>query len=213
MPPSRGGDMFTPALDQTIRQNYTAMCENIDRLIGVYLDKLASRGELENTIIVFSSDHGEMLGDKGHTAKNLPYQASVSVPLTIAGPGIQEDAASDSLVSTLDLTATYLDYGGAGGLHEMDSKSLRPLLEGKTSEHRDVAFSALGAWRMAYDGRYKVICGFDPSIVNPAEWTIDVKEVRDAPPLVFDLKEDPWEDRNLAKSIPAPAQHLLEQLS
>ena len=54
---------FTPDEHVAIRQNYTAMLENVDRLVGMYIDEVKRRGELDNTLIVYSSDHGEMLGD------------------------------------------------------------------------------------------------------------------------------------------------------
>jgi arylsulfatase A-like enzyme len=212
MPLPRGQNKLGPAVNQAMRQNYTAMCENIDRLIGLYLDKLSSRGELDNTIIVFSADHGDMLGDNGRNGKNQPYRASASVPLIVAGPGMKRGATSAALVTTLDLTATFLDYGGAPALREMDSKSLRPVLEGKTDRHREVVLSALGAWRMAYDGQYKVIRGFDPKRSNSAEWTVTAKEVQGLPPMVFDEVHDPWEEKDLADSIPSQAQKLLEVL-
>ncbi|MFC1574083.1 sulfatase, partial [Candidatus Latescibacterota bacterium] len=79
---------FSPEKHVDIRQNYTAMIENIDRWLGMYVDVLENSGELDNTIIVFSSDHGEMLGDHNRWAKVVPYQPSVGVPLVIGGPGV-----------------------------------------------------------------------------------------------------------------------------
>lgn len=213
MPPPHGHSQFNAEVNLAARQNYTAMCENIDRMIGLYLDKLGRRGELDNTLIVASADHGDMLGDIGHSGKNLPFRGSVNVPLIIAGPGIKPEARSAALVSSLDLTATFLDFGNAPPLPEMDSISLRPVLEGSKEDHRQVLHSALGGWRMASDGRYKVIRGFDPRRSNSAEWTRNAPEIRGLPPLVFDLTEDPWEERNLGDNIPAPAQRLLESLS
>jgi len=61
-PPNRSKD-FTAEEHQKIRQNYAAMIENIDRAVGAFLDKLKERGEQNHTLVVFSSDHGEMLGD------------------------------------------------------------------------------------------------------------------------------------------------------
>jgi arylsulfatase A-like enzyme len=162
------------------RQNYSAMIENIDRWLGIYLDKLAERGELDNTIVVYSSDHGEMLGDHTLWGKFVPYHASVGVPLVMAGPGIRQGLTSDALVSIMDLAATFLDYGGLPIPDDMDSRSLRPLLESKTDSHRSHVLSGLGDWRLVYDGRHKLVEGFRGER------------------LLYDLEEDAFEDANLA---------------
>ena len=71
-----------------IRRNYAAMIENIDHWLGVFLREIEKRGELDNTLVVFSSDHGEMLGDHNLWMKRQPYEPSVGVPLAVAGPGV-----------------------------------------------------------------------------------------------------------------------------
>ncbi len=72
-----------------IRQNYAAMLENIDGWTGKYLDMLEQRGELDSTLIVYASDHGEMLGDHGRWGKSVPFHPSANVPLYVAGPGVR----------------------------------------------------------------------------------------------------------------------------
>ena len=120
MPPISGTDEYDPATNQRIRQNYTAMCENIDRGIGLYLEKLAGMGELDNTIVIFSSDHGEMLGDHGLWGKTVPFQASAFVPLIVAGPGIKAGVTSNGMVSIMDFAATCLDYANIPIPSKMD---------------------------------------------------------------------------------------------
>jgi arylsulfatase len=76
---------------ETIRlrqQNYAAMIENIDIQIGRYLELLDERGELDNTIIVFSSDHGEMLGEHNRWAKSVWHEGAVKIPLIVSGPSV-----------------------------------------------------------------------------------------------------------------------------
>lgn len=177
-PQPNRNDQLAPADHVEIRRNYAAMIENIDRWVGRYLDLLEDRGELDNTLIVFSSDHGEMLGDHNAWGKGKPLHPSASVPLVIAGPGVQKGITCDLPMTNLDLTATFLDYANVDIPNDMDSRSLRSLLEGATRTHRDIALSGLGNWRMAYDGRYKYIEGFG-----------------DAPQL-FDLDTDPLENHN-----------------
>jgi arylsulfatase A-like enzyme len=196
-----GSSEFNREIHNRIRQNYTAMVENIDRWAGILIEQLKSRGELDNTVIIYSSDHGEMLGDHNRWHKAVPYEASVCVPLVIAGPGVRAGLRSDALVSHIDIGATILDYAGVAKPRDMQSLSLRSLLEGKTRRHRDFVRSGLGNWRMVYDGRYKLIRGFDPAETRPARLAAGAGS-RDVPPLLFDLHSDPLENRDIAGQAP-----------
>jgi arylsulfatase A-like enzyme len=182
---------FDAADHVRIRQNYAGLIENIDHWLGVYLDHLEARGQLDNTLIVFSSDHGEMLGDRSRWRKSLPWEPSVGVPLVIAGPGVLPGRRSDAMVSLIDLTATFLDYGGAERMEDMDGFSLRRLLDGHTASHREYLLSGLGSWRLAFDGRYKLITDFE-----------GVERI------LYDLEEDPWEERDLARDDPERVKKL-----
>jgi len=190
-----------PATHVAIRQNYSAMVENIDRWLGTFLEEIDRRGEMDNTLIVYSSDHGEMLGDQNRWAKSLPYHPSVSVPLVVSGPGVQRGVETDALVTNMDLAATYLDYAGVRRPDDMDSRSLRPVLEGKAKHHRRQVLSGLYGWRMVWDGRYKLITGFDPDSPRP-------QEAKNPQVLLFDLENDPLENVNLAASRPEQVSRL-----
>lgn len=179
-PQPNGNRRFDAATHVRIRQNYSAMVENIDRWIGIYIEELKKRHELENTLIVYSSDHGEMLGDHNRWGKSAPYHPSVGIPLILSGPGVSKGLVSEALVSLTDLAATFLDYGCVRRPADMDSLSLRPLLEGKRTSHRDYVFSGLNEWRMVFDGRYKLI------------------QAKEKPPVLYDLLKDPLENENAA---------------
>ncbi|MBS1826492.1 MAG: sulfatase-like hydrolase/transferase [Acidobacteria bacterium] len=185
-----------------IRQNYAAMVENIDRWLGAYIEELRKRGEWENTILIFSSDHGEMLGDHDRWGKSVPYQPSVNVPLFVAGPGITP-GVSDALISHFDLAATILDFAGAPHLADANSLTIRPLLEKKITSHREYLMSSLDRWQMVFDGRYKLIRGFEP---EPPPKGRPRTEPR---PILFDLKLDSSETSNIAREAP----HQVERLS
>jgi len=135
-PPPHANDQWDAETHQRIRQNYAAMIENIDRHVGRFLDAVAARGERDNTLVIYGSDHGEMLGDHNRWAKSIWYQPSVGVPLIVAGPGVRQGMTSDALVSIHDLAATMLDYAGRAPLPGMDSRSFRPVLEGRAETHR-----------------------------------------------------------------------------
>jgi choline-sulfatase len=117
------------------RRQYTAYLEQIDFQIGRLLDRLEERGELDTTHIVFSADHGEMLGDHGRYTKSCHYEASVRIPLIVTGPGI-EAGTSDALVELNDVGATCCDLAGIGPVPTAQAKSLAPLLRGDRDEHR-----------------------------------------------------------------------------
>ncbi len=193
-PQPNGNKQFPPETHVAIRQNYAAMIENIDRWVGIFINEVKKRGELDNTLVVFSSDHGEMLGDHNRWGKSVPWQPSVGVPLIAAGPGIKRGVATPALASVMDLAATFLDYAGLSRPKDMDSRSLRPLLEGRTRSHRAHVLSGLGDWRMVWDGRYKLIRGFEET------------------EQLYDLEADPLENRNLAAEQPAAVSRLRRML-
>lgn len=213
MPPVVGTDEYSLEKNRSIRQNYTAMCENIDRQAGLILGWLQARGELANTIVIFSSDHGEMLGDHGRWGKSVPYQPSASVPLVVAGPGVSQGRVSNALTETIDVTATILDYAGLSPTG-MDGRSLRPVLQRGAASHRAVVYSGLGGWRMAWDGRYKVVIGFSQALDfdNDQKRTRWEPQLLSLPPLVFDLKNDPNETNDIASHMPEAASAMLRDL-
>lgn len=212
-PAAYGPSELSAAEHQDTRRNYSAMVENIDRWLGRYLDALERRGELENTLVVFSSDHGEMLGDHGLWGKRQPFEASVGVPLVVRGPGVKRSRPPGP-VATLDLTATFLDYAQAGPLAGMDSRSLRETLQtGRIT--RPVATSGYGSWRLATDGRYKLIRGFDPAQALGDDE--DAAERANPSPaaetfVLYDLKNDPREMEDLAARRPEIVTRLRAHL-
>jgi arylsulfatase A-like enzyme len=171
----------------------------------MFLDAVRQRGELDNTVVVFTSDHGEMLGDHDLWGKSCPFTPSVKVPLVVAAPGARPGLRSDALISLIDIAATFLDYAGVAKLPDMECRSLRPLLEGRTATHREVVRSALGPWRMVSDGRSKLITGFDVEGAVP-------RSRPDAGPALFDLHADPEENRNIANEELREVRRLWECL-
>lgn len=198
---------FPPEKHHQIRQNYSAMIENIDRWLGIYLEELEKRDELVNTLIVYASDHGEMLGDHNRWAKRLPYHPSVGIPLIIAGPGVRPGAVCQQPATTLDLAATFLDYGRISIPADMDSRSMRSLLEGTAPRMREAVFSGLESWRLVMDERYKLIRGFDP-----AGNQMRGQSYQSQPLVLFDLNEDPEEHINIALEAPEITARLDEML-
>lgn len=95
-------------------RKYYALCSMVDALFGKVVDWLENSGQLENTWIIFISDHGESLGDRGRFSKYSLYESSVRVPLAISGPGIDPDSFGEASapVELVDLVPTLLKLAG-----------------------------------------------------------------------------------------------------
>jgi choline-sulfatase len=164
------------------RQQYCAATELIDDQIGEMLRALEERGMLDNTYIIYSSDHGEMLGDHGLYTKSVAYEASLRVPLLVAGPGIAGNRISDSLIELIDLNPTICDLAGVPVLPRIDAKSIAPVLRGETETHRSETVSALRNFRCIRTATHKLIENYN-----------DVTEL-------YDLENDTSELHNIAAS-------------
>ena len=173
---------------RALRRAYYGLVTYIDRKVGELLQALHDSGQRENTVIVFTADHGDMLGEKGMVQKRCFYEWSVRVPLIIqladGGRGGRRVAAP---VSLLDLLPTLLDLARVPGEARLpvDGNSLIPLLEGSEDPDRAV-FSEYhlekvkGPAFMVRRGRYKYIY------------------IHEYGSQLFDLQEDPGEWQNLA---------------
>jgi choline-sulfatase len=153
---------------QEVRRNYAAMVEHLDQCLARFLEHLEERGELEDTLVVFTSDHGEMLGDHGQWQKLSPLHASIGVPLVVAGPGVADQDPRSEPVTILDLHATFLEGAGIDP-GDVDSRSMADAFAGGETP-REVVCSGLSSWRLAYDGRYKLIEGYDPALRTGADF-------------------------------------------
>lgn len=120
-----------------IQARYYAMIELIDDNVGRMLDALEASGQADNTVVIFTSDHGEMLGDHGLLLKgNRFYEGLVRVPLILAWQGrFQAGLVSHALVELTDLAPTLLELGEAALPDRLVGKSLLPLLRGEAAPH------------------------------------------------------------------------------
>jgi len=106
----------------------THLDDQISRLLGHHTG--VSHGVMANTILTFTSDHGEMLGDHFLFRKTYPYEGSARVPMLFRGPGIAPEAVNDRPVTHADLMPTFLDFAGADIPQGVDGENLAPLLRG-----------------------------------------------------------------------------------
>jgi arylsulfatase A-like enzyme len=120
--------------------NYYGMISLIDHNVGRIVAALEARGALENTLIVYTTDHGELLGNHGLYLKGpTPYEDLLRVTMVARGPGVARGGVVREPVSTLDLTPTFLDSARVAAPHPLQGRSLLPLLAGK-EETREAAY-------------------------------------------------------------------------
>ncbi len=183
-----------PRTPEVVRQNladYYASITFVDAQVGRILDALKASGQYDNTLIVYSSDHGLAIGSHGLFGKQNLYDHSMHSPLIFAGPGIPKDRQTPALCYLLDIFPTLGDLAGVRGPAGSEGKSLVPVFEGKQSGVRDSLFTAYrNVQRAVRDDRWKLI-------VYP-----QVNKVQ-----LFDLQHDPAEMKDLT-SDPKYASEL-----
>lgn len=164
-----------------------ASIEMIDDGVARVMGALQARGLDEDTIVIFTSDHGELLGDHGLLHKGPPpYRQLVQVPLLMAGPGLPAKEVT-ALTSHLDLKATVLDLLGLAG-DPGEGVSLAPLVRGEASRVRDTLFGE-------YHPRL-VADQYNQTVVND-DWRFTRYPLRPEWGELFDLGADPHEHHNL----------------
>ncbi len=173
--------------------NYYAFVSEIDDWVGKILNKLDELKLEDNTMVVFVSDHGEMLGAHGMRGKFCFYEESVRVPFLIRFPGkIKPGQIIETPVSTMNIFPTILDYAGLVTI-PTDGYSLRPVMEGAKTKY-DFAVSEW-TWKNQ---------NVPSMMIRTKEWklmTTHRSEGKDVEAL-FDLKNDPKEIENLLGSNP-----------
>lgn len=104
---------MTPGQRRRSRLRYAALCTYVDHCFGQVIEKLRALGELDNTFILFTADHGDMLGDRGRVSKYCLYEGSVRVPLIVSGAGVARHGAADARPAELvDVVPTLLHAAG-----------------------------------------------------------------------------------------------------
>ncbi len=180
--------------------DYYGMIAHLDDRIGSILATLEARGLAEDTVVVYSADHGIAIGQHGLMGKQNLYEHSTRVPLIMAGPGIVEGRRVDDLVWHGDTTATLLDIAGTDPAVAADGHSLMPALRGEGLPSREYVGAAYRfTQRSVQDGRWKLIRYSS----NP-DWRPGGEQTRGSDVVqLFDLDNDPWERVNVAWDVAA----------
>lgn len=184
---------YTPDRWRLLRHVYYRLVEKVDAQIGLILDALRDTGQEEHTLVVFTSDHGDMAGAHELNQKHSLYDESARVPLILAGPGAAAGHVVDEPVSLLDVLPTACDLAGVQTPADLPGINLRLALEGRDFE-RTTPVVVQSAWGSEVSS---AISTHARCLVTPThkyvahEWG----EYREQ---LFDRAADPWEQVNLA---------------
>ncbi|MBW2086329.1 MAG: sulfatase-like hydrolase/transferase [Deltaproteobacteria bacterium] len=198
-----GLDHVTPAYMQNMMAAYYGKVSLIDDYVGRIVGALEEKGILDNTWIIYSSDHGELLGDHRLCHKMTYYEGALHIPCIIKPAGGVKAWQSTGLTDHLDLTATMLDIASAKPFEHCDGSSLVSKIatgpdDSTAQKGKEQIFSELGGNAAVFDGRFKLVA-----------------EIKTREPLqLYDLENDPQELQNLAKeeSLEIIRKELLDKL-
>jgi arylsulfatase A-like enzyme len=193
--PINNGELFVrderlaawPRTTEELRRHwheYLAVVTQMDHHIGRILNAVRDAGEYDNTYFLFTSDQGLAMGSHGLMGKQNLYEHSMRPGLIVAGPGIPKDKRVHAFAYLFDIFPTVCDLAGVSIPGSLEGKSLAPVLHGKTTQVRDVVFTAYkDIQRAVRQGRWKLI----------RYPQIDRNQL-------FDLQSDPDETHDLAKA-------------
>lgn len=192
--PDKYVEMYADVENERDRR-YFASITAMDDAIGQVMDTLDARGLTDNTIVIFTTDHGLRPNEPFRGRKSKMHEGGIRTPLAIRWPDrIDPGTESDAMCCTMDWLPTFLEAAGAkppADLH-LDGKSLMPVLEGKSDVHHDTLFWELRGKRAVRQGKWK--------------WVLELKEdwvvPEDAKGELFDLEADPLEKSDLSGTHP-----------
>jgi arylsulfatase A-like enzyme len=172
------------------RAYYLANVTMIDQKIGEILDALEQRGYLDNSIVVFTSDHGDCLGDHGHSQKWTMYEQIARVPMIVWSPGrIKANHAVDALVQQMDIGEYLLTQAGAELRAEFEFETLSAALSGNAFTGREFVYNEQSRDNILTDTDFM-------TMVRNRDWKL-VHFLGESNGQLFDLREDPGEVHNL----------------
>ncbi|MGB1250512.1 MAG: sulfatase-like hydrolase/transferase [Candidatus Promineifilaceae bacterium] len=197
--PSRGFQNMDARL--AVLQAYMGLIKQIDDNVGEMMAFLKARGQLDNTVVVFTSDHGDYLGDHWMGEKSFFHEEAVRVPMIIADPSPEADVTRGTVdtrfVEAIDLLPTFIELsGGEIPAHRLEGRSLLPLLYGQEVDWRTYAVSEVDF----ADRGSRFILGLPDDrcnsvMIRTERWKyVGFDSFR---PILFDLENDPQETNDL----------------
>jgi len=194
-----------PSIRNKVIGAYMGLVKQIDDHLGRLFDWLDETGRADDTMIVFTADHGDYLGDHFMGEKELFHEVSVRVPLIVVDPRPEADATrgtvSDALVEGIDLVPTFLEATGTSSVpHRIEGSSLQPFLHGRAPDHwRQAAFSEIDYG--IYPARAAVDAGASDArayMLRTDRWKYVY--FKGFAPQLFDLHVDPNEYVDLGRN-------------
>jgi len=193
------------------RACYAGEVTMVDRAVGRLIDRVESMGLMDRTAIIFTSDHGFLLGEHGIVGKTLMqeghfygaplYEEIARVPLIVYVPGV-EPRRSDALISHPDLMPTVLEIAGVEIPDTVEGASILPVVKGEKDSHRDFVVSTMPLYNPGEGTR--VVDNFDrrveeflPATITTDRWSL-LYTREGAPVELYDLDSDPGQQRNVA---------------
>ncbi|PHS11196.1 MAG: acetylglucosamine-6-sulfatase [Blastopirellula sp.] len=171
---------------------------SVDDSVGRLYEFLEKRGELDNTLVIFTSDNGLLEGEHGMVDKRTGHEPSIRIPLVVRYPGITKPADArvvEEITATIDFAPTILDICGAKPLKKVHGSSWKRLAEGDTTDWRDSFY---------YEYNYEFQFPYTPNVraLRTAKWKYIRYPHGDGSPdkhmaELYNLKKDPAEDKNL----------------
>jgi len=193
------GGRYTPAhmTDEDVKRwiaYYYGFVTQLDAEVGRLLDGLDQLGVSSNTVVIFTSDHGDMLAEHGMFYKGVMYEASARVPFIVRWPGTRQGVREASLVSHVDIMPTVLRLAGLEPEAGLRGEDLRPAIIGQGRHDRPVYSEFFGEAQaqllfgslMYRQGPYKLIVSHSGPGKEQADYEL------------YNVDEDPWEMENLA---------------
>ena len=202
---------YTEAELRNMQAHYAAECTLVGKSIGRLLRKIEDLGLFENSVVVFTADHGMYIGEHDRTGKsNLSdddergpwplYQEITHIPLIVRAPGFQPRRIPGNLVQPVDIMPTVLDLAGAPLPDGMHGHSMKPLMGGSADWPRKVAYAsqALAPNRP----------GAPKTTIRDGPWTLIIGGKEGTGPELYDLQSDPAQQNNVFAAKQSVAQGL-----
>ncbi|KQX48584.1 sulfatase-like hydrolase/transferase [Paenibacillus sp. Root444D2] len=169
--------------------DYYAMISHLDAQIGRIVEALKAKGIYDDTLVVYTADHGLAVGQHGLMGKQNLYEHSVRIPLIFRGPGVPEGKQEPALASNIDIFPTVARLCGVDLPEETEGISLCPIFTGESDAVRGIVCSVYrDVQRMVTDGRWKLIRYYRSPVTNTGTERIQL----------FNLLNDPWETQDLS---------------
>ncbi len=191
-----GGPLYGLQTHERFVRTYLATLLSVDESVGRIYEALKAAGQLDNTVIIYTSDNGFVLGEHGRVDKRTMYEESLRIPLLVRYPPVvKPGTVVDKMVLSLDMAPSIVEFGGGKPLKGIDGLSWKPLVEGKQVKWREA---------FLYEYNFEKQFPYTPNVrgIRTDEWKLIRYPHGDGSPdrftaELYHLSEDPLEQKNL----------------